>query len=468
MAQLCIDLGDWKELNNTIQVLAKRRAQLRTPIKKVVQAAMQASTMVPDDETYSSLLETLRSISSGKIHLEEELVMATFRLAEIRESRGAIKEASDLLQELQVETFGTLTKREQTGAILEQTRLCLDAQDFIRARIVSNKIGKRVLDLDELQDMKYLYERLIVRYFIHERDHLGTATSFQAAFNLKAVQRDRTAGLWKEPLGYFALFLVLSPFSNTQHDLLQHLKREKLLEDLPVFFDLVTRFTTDELINWPSAALTFKPLFDNLDLSIDPSPRPLASRHRALESAAACALARALTAPSSTSTVPEVEMTPAPRDGGGAGGSAAQSSTIPVVPIADFRRLSFPHRIPMAPISTLDSEVRVQWWSDFRTRVVEHNIRVVAKYYSHISMRRFADLLDLPASELEGHLGRLVTSATVYAKIDRPAGFVKFNQEKSPADLLNTWSSSVDNVVKRVDQATHRIRKEMLAHLAEG
>ena len=37
---------------------------------------------------------------------------------------------------------------------------------------------------------------------------------------------------------------------------------------------------------------------------------------------------------------------------------------------------------------------------DLRLRVIEHNILVIAKYYSRITVARLAQLLDLPAAEV--------------------------------------------------------------------
>ncbi|MEE6523942.1 hypothetical protein FKM82_023087, partial [Ascaphus truei] len=41
---------------------------------------------------------------------------------------------------------------------------------------------------------------------------------------------------------------------------------------------------------------------------------------------------------------------------------------------------------------TEDGEKR---WKDLKNRVVEHNIRIMAKYYTRITMKRLAQLLDL-------------------------------------------------------------------------
>lgn len=58
----------------------------------------------------------------------------------------------------------------------------------------------------------------------------------------------------------------------------------------------------------------------------------------------------------------------------------------------------------------------------FRSRVVEHNIRVMAKYYTRIKIARVAQLLDLSPAETEEFLSNMVVSKTVLAKTDRPAG----------------------------------------------
>jgi len=54
--------------------------------------------------------------------------------------------------------------------------------------------------------------------------------------------------------------------------------------------------------------------------------------------------------------------------------------------------------------------------------VVDHNIRVMAKYYTRIKISRIAQLLDLSVAETEEFLSTLVVSKTVQAKTDRPAG----------------------------------------------
>ncbi|KAF9608034.1 hypothetical protein IFM89_005184 [Coptis chinensis] len=55
---------------------------------------------------------------------------------------------------LPVETFGAMTKTEKIAFILEQVRLCLDRQDYVRAQILSRKINLRVFDADTSKEKK--------------------------------------------------------------------------------------------------------------------------------------------------------------------------------------------------------------------------------------------------------------------------------------------------------------------------
>jgi len=77
-----------------------------------------------------------------------------------------------------------------------------------------------------------------------------------------------------------------------------------------------------------------------------------------------------------------------------------------------------------------DAKKAHERWLDFRKRVIEHNVRVIAKYYTRIHFARLTTLLDLPAAETEAYIAALVTSKTIYARIDRPAQLVSFERTR--------------------------------------
>ncbi|GAA5821937.1 hypothetical protein JCM11251_004787 [Rhodosporidiobolus azoricus] len=105
-------------------------------------------------------------------------------------------------------------------------------------------------------------------------------------------------------------------------------------------------------------------------------------------------------------------------------------------------------------------------WKVLHDRIVEHNIRVVAGYYTRITLPRLASFLSLPVSQTEEFLSKLVTSQTVYAKIDRPAGIVSFVKPKTGDEVLNDWSSDVGKLMGLVEKSCHLIAKEHAVHAA--
>jgi len=97
-------------------------------------------------------------------------------------------------------------------------------------------------------------------------------------------------------------------------------------------------------------------------------------------------------------------------------------------------------------------------------RVVQHNIWVVAKYYSRIKTARFAQLLQLDEDKTEEFLSEMVSSKQLFAKIDRPAGIIVFDQKKSSNDVLNEWGGDVRSLLSLVEKTCHIINKENMIY----
>jgi 26S proteasome regulatory subunit N5 len=107
-----------------------------------------------------------------------------------------------------------------------------------------------------------------------------------------------------------------------------------------------------------------------------------------------------------------------------------------------------------------------QRWEDLRKRVIEHNVRVIAKYYTRIQMGRLTQLLDLTEDETERYISELVTAKTVYAKIDRPARIVSFAKPRDVDDVLNEWSANMRSLLGLLERIDHLITKEeMMARI---
>lgn len=70
---LCKEAGDWKLLNENVQLLAKKHSQLKQAITKMVQKVMEFLDDTPDVDTKLSVIEALRNVTEGKVRPEEPL-----------------------------------------------------------------------------------------------------------------------------------------------------------------------------------------------------------------------------------------------------------------------------------------------------------------------------------------------------------------------------------------------------------
>ena len=99
-----------------------------------------------------------------------------------------------------------------------------------------------------------------------------------------------------------------------------------------------------------------------------------------------------------------------------------------------------------------------------RDRVVQHNLRVVARYYTRIRSQRLATLLDLPYDVLETHLSEVASGGDLYLKIDRPAGIVSFHARPQPEQVLSDWASDVGKMLHLMEATCHIINRENMVY----
>ncbi|KAK4774015.1 hypothetical protein SAY87_029034 [Trapa incisa] len=400
--QLCFEAKAWKTLNDQIVLLSKRRGQLKQAVTAMVQQAMQFIDQTPDLDTQIELIKTLNSVSAGKIYVEIERARLIKKLAKIKEGQGLIAEAADLMQEVAVETFGAMAKTEKIAFILEQVRLCLDRQDYVRAQILSRKISPRVFDVDPLKEkkkpkegeniveeapadipslleLKRIYYELMIRYYSHNSEYLEICRCYKSIYEIPSVKENTV--LWVPVLRKICWYLVLSPHDPMQSSLLNATLEDKNLAEIPQFRLLLKQLVTMEVIQWTALWNTFKDEFDN-----------------------------------------EKNML---------GGSLVDKAA-----------------------------------EDLRQRIIEHNIIVVSKYYSRISLKRLAELLSLSIQEAEKHLSDMVVSKSLVAKIDRPMGIVSFQIAKDSNDILNSWAMNLEKLLDLVEKSCHQIHKETMVHKA--
>lgn len=163
IVQICFEARNWNALNEHIALLVKRRSQLKQAVVKMVQECCTYVDQITEKDNKLKLIDTLRTVTEGKIYVEVERARLTKILANIREADGDIVGAANVMEELQVETYGTMEKREKVELILEQMRLCLAKQDLVRAQIIAKKISIKFFDDPKQEDLKYKYYCIMVR-----------------------------------------------------------------------------------------------------------------------------------------------------------------------------------------------------------------------------------------------------------------------------------------------------------------
>ena len=130
----------------------------------MVQEACTYVDEISNLEVKLKLIDTLRTVTAGKIYVEIERARLTRKLAAIRESENNIDEAATIMQELQVETYGSMEKREKIEFLLEQMRMCLLRGDYIRTQIISRKISVRAFEDESFHVSPYRLSYTIVQF----------------------------------------------------------------------------------------------------------------------------------------------------------------------------------------------------------------------------------------------------------------------------------------------------------------
>ncbi|XP_055706867.1 26S proteasome non-ATPase regulatory subunit 12 [Phlebotomus papatasi] len=251
ICQICFEAGNWNALNEYISLLVKRRSQLKQSVVKMIQECATYVDKTPDKDTKLKLINTLRTVTEGKIYVEVERARLTQILAGIKEADGDISGAASIMEELQVETYGSMAKREKVQLILEQMRLCLAKQDFVRTQIIAKKISTKFFDDPEQQDLKFKYYGLMIR-LDQDSSFIRTSRHYQAVVDSEVISN--TPEKRQKMMTFAVLYCILSPYDNEQQDMMHNLSKKKLLEEIPIYKELLRLFMCKELINFKAVS----------------------------------------------------------------------------------------------------------------------------------------------------------------------------------------------------------------------
>jgi 26S proteasome regulatory subunit N5 len=255
IVSLCFEANKLPLLQENIVLLCKRRGQLNSAITKMISKCCEFVDSITNLEDKLNYIKTLREVTDGKIYVELFRARLTMSLAIIREEMGEVTEAADILQELQVETFGSMQRKEKVEFMLQQVRLCLAKEDFIRAQIISNKIPCKTLESDDFQNEKLRFHKLMIQLDEHEKNYLSICRHYLAMYNTKIVKEDDD--LLKENLKHILAYLILAPYDNEQWDLLNRIYNDVNCDKIPTYKELLKCFITKEILDWSAFGKAF-------------------------------------------------------------------------------------------------------------------------------------------------------------------------------------------------------------------
>lgn len=111
----------------------------------------------------------------------------------------------------------------------------------------------------------------------------------------------------------------------------------------------------------------------------------------------------------------------------------------------------------------LDAETTKRHMNRFLQQLCQHNLRVIEKYYSRISLGRIGALLGVSQDRVEAELGDMVVNKRIKAKINRLEGIVVFSQRKQfTNERLSGWNDSITQILDKVEQTCHFINREKI------
>ena len=103
---------------------------------------------------------------------------------------------------------------------------------------------------------------------------------------------------------------------------------------------------------------------------------------------------------------------------------------------------------------------------EFIRQLIQHNLRVIAKYYSKIKISTLSRLIGVPEDRAEQEIGDMVVNKRIEAKINRLAWEVQFKKKnQSTNGMLDDWNSDIKTLLDKVEQTCHLINREKIIHL---
>lgn len=389
---------DFDELNHYISLLCKRRSQSEAVQNAII--VFGAERILEDIQNMSlsekikmevieKVIMTLRIVAAGKLQVEVVRAKLTRKLAGIKEKSGDIKGAYRLMQEETPETYSSMERKVKMEYILEQIRLCLLVDDFIRAKILIKKVDKNNLEQDHFKDLKIVYYTHIITFTNFDRNPLEASKAHLAIYNVTGEESQFQAAI----INLACAKASVEQISIIKGIVSEHSRKKNSLK-VQTYLTFVSHFVAQEVIQWPFPDSRI--IFENKLL----------------------------------------------KEG------FAESKDL----LSHKKKLS--------------SDNNAWRYYMLFDRIMQHDIRIIAKYYSRISLNRLVLLLNLSSSELERQIGFMVYDSDFQVKVNRVEGIVSFEGKVPLATNLVSWTAALGELVSIVDETCHLVHKENMLYEA--
>lgn len=381
-------------------------------------------------DAYKDLLQSLKSQTEGKIHLELEHSRLTFRLAMLAVDNNNKREASDLLVGIQVETVTNMPRLEKIQNVLFQLRIAMDLGDDGRFIVLSRKLNPRALAKDDTRALKMQYFSSMAAYYEKHSQWLPMARCWYEIFQVLSHSSDSAAPAVAKMPSAFLEFVLNNNNNNSSSSsalstagLCRSLTLTGAISNTALLCLMAPHITNKDLDDQQEfCAFAKSTHFQNrLDLlKILEKERALETEvelmHKLLKTFLSEELIRVASAPSITDL----------------------GKHHPLL-------ANFPERREA-----------------LSARLSEHDLLVISKFYSCAKIERLAELVGLTAERTESYIMALVDAGELFARFDRVDGVLMFEQANKPASLLTEWSKQVEVTAALVERAAQLISKERM------
>jgi 26S proteasome regulatory subunit N5 len=104
---------------------------------------------------------------------------------------------------------------------------------------------------------------------------------------------------------------------------------------------------------------------------------------------------------------------------------------------------------------------------DLIRQLIQHNLRVIEKYYSKINISTLSRLIGVPEDRAELEICDMVVNHRIQAKINRLDWQVTFKKKNQNTEgMLDDWNRDVKTLLDKVEQTCHLINREKIVAAA--